>query len=280
MKHLRLRCATSRWDDSEVRAGARRLLSAAARRGFSVELSLLLSDVRRLVMDALPRLQERRYDINWKEDGSPVTAADVYLEAAIRRLLEDRLPGLRFIGEESWGEETWRAGDATPDAEWIAVLDPIDGTENFCSGLKEWGTSLSIWRNGRHAGSMLLMPELNECMVSGDIPRVPRSRIVGYSSSYHEEIGRGLANSPEARIMGCAVYNLFNVIRGSFARFVNPKGARSWDLLAGVALATEAGCDVIVNEQVYDGSFLRPDQRHRVDIRHRYGLHPRQGPVG
>lgn len=232
-------------------------------------LNPLLSEVRALIEASLPRLQALRYDVTWKPDGSPVTAADTFLEAAIADLLRQRLPGLTFIGEESWRpQEAW-------DTEWVAVLDPIDGTENFCSGLKEWGASLSIWRAGEHAGSMLMMPELGECMMSGDIPRVPRSRIVGFSSSYNEAIGRGLAESAEGRIMGCAVYNLFNVIRGAFARFVNPKGAYSWDLLAGVALAQEAGCEILVNEQVYDGSFLQPDRRHRVDIRHRYDLHPR-----
>ena len=229
----------------------------------------LLSEVRVFIDDALPRLRQMRYDVTWKADGSPVTAADTYLENAVATLLRTRLPGLAFVGEETWREKAEVTG------EWIAVLDPIDGTENFCSGLKEWGTSLSIWRGGDHAGSMLMMPELGETMMSGDIPRVPRSRIVGFSSSYDEAIGRGLAECGEGRIMGCAVYNLFNVIRGAYARFVNPKGAYSWDLLAGIALAREAGCDVSVNEQVYDGRFLQPDRRYRVDIRHRYDLHPR-----
>jgi myo-inositol-1(or 4)-monophosphatase len=159
------------------------------------------------------------------------------------------------------------------DGEWVAVLDPIDGTENFCSGLKEWGTSLSIWHGGKHAGSLLMMPELGEIMTSGQVPLVPGSRIVGFSSSYHAEIGKGVAENEEARIMGCAVYNLFNVVRGSFARFVNPKGAKSWDLLAGIALAYETNCDIIVNGEPYAGQFLSPDQRHSVDIR--YDLHPR-----
>jgi len=153
---------------------------------------------------------------------------------------------------------------------WVAVLDPIDGTENFCSGLKEWGFALSIWENDQHRGSMLLMPELGEKMLSGNIPRVPRSRIVGFSSSYHSEIGSGLIEHPEGRIMGCAVYNLFNVTRGSFSRFINPKGAYSWDLLAGVALAFEAGCKVYVEGELYNGQFLEPNQRYRVDIRYRY----------
>ncbi|OAN71200.1 hypothetical protein A8B83_12105 [Rhodobacteraceae bacterium EhC02] len=233
------------------------------------DISHLLRDVAQLITASLPELQERRFDISWKDDGSPVTQADIYLEEQIATFLNDRLSHLTFIGEESW-----KSG-ARLDTEWVAVLDPIDGTENFCSGLKEWGTSLSIWRAGKHAGSMLMMPELNETMTTGRIPYVPQSRIVGFSSSYHPDIGSGLAENPEGRIMGCAVYNLFNVIRGSFARFVNPKGAKSWDLLAGVALAHEARCDVLVNGEPYAGQFLEPDQPHRIDIRHRYDLHPR-----
>lgn len=234
----------------------------------------LLCSVRDFISDIMPRVQEMRYDIVWKVDGSPVTAADIFLEREVGALLQRAIPGLRLVGEESWGAQEL-SGE-----EWIAVLDPIDGTENFCSGLKEWGTSLSIWRGGSHWGSMLLMPELGESMLSGDIPRVPRSRIVGFSSSYHEDIGRGVAENPEARIMGCAVYNLFNVIRGSFARFVNPKGAWNWDLLGGVALAHEANCDILIDCEKYDGKFLQPGRRYRVDIRHRYDFHPGEGAVG
>ncbi|MGE4431694.1 MAG: inositol monophosphatase family protein [Sphingobium sp.] len=232
------------------------------------DMSPLLRDVARFISDALPALNERRYDIIWKADGSPVTAADVYLEEGIAALLHQRIGDLAFIGEESW------TAGMPIHQEWRAVLDPIDGTENFCSGLKEWGTSLSLWRGEKHAGSLLMLPELGDVMLSGDIARVPRSRIVGFSSSWHQDIGEGLAATPEGRIMGCAVYNLFNVIRGAFARFVNPKGARSWDLLAGVALAREAGCDITINDREYHGRFLEPDQRYRVDIRHRYDLHP------
>jgi myo-inositol-1(or 4)-monophosphatase len=221
----------------------------------------------------MPRLQQTRYDITWKPDGSPVTAADLFLEREISALLQDNIPGLHFIGEESWEPQILSKGD------WVAVLDPIDGTENFCSGLKEWGTSLSIWQGNAHRGSMLLMPELNEVAMSGNLPRVPRSRIVGFSSSYNDEIGQGVADNPESRIMGCAVYNLFNVIRGSFARFVNPRGAYNWDLLGGVALALEAGCDVQINGKEYDGYFLEPGRRYRVDIQHRYDIHLRQGAI-
>lgn len=233
-----------------------------------VEIAALLDGVRALVAASLPEILARRGEISWKADGSPVTQADILLEDRLADWLGERLPGLTLIGEESY------AGDPAPRDGWIAMLDPIDGTENFCSGLKEWGVSLSLWRGRDHAASLLLLPELDEHLATGQaIPRL-RSRITGFSSSISPEIVAGIADAGEARIMGCAVYNLYNVARGALARFVNPKGAHAWDLLAGLMLAREHGCDISINGEAYDGSFLEPDQRYRVDIRHRYDLHP------
>lgn len=238
-------------------------------------VGLLLSDVQRVIREALPTVLERRFDIRWKADGSPVTEADLFLEKLLTEWLGKRLSGLTLIGEESFG-----AGTAVPSEGWVAVLDPIDGTENFCSGLKEWGVSLSLWRGRAHQGSLLMLPELGDALATGDsITRVP-SRITGYSSSMHPAIPAMMAEGGEARIFGCAVYNLFNVARGALARFVNPKGAHAWDLLAGLMLAHEQGCDILVDGTTYDGSFLDPHRRYRVDIRHRYDLHPGQRAVG
>lgn len=218
--------------------------------------------VRDLVRGLLPDIEARRYDITWKPDGSPVTAADVLVETEVATLLRSELGELRFIGEET--------GDSggTSGSNWRAVLDPIDGTENFCSGLKEWGVSLSLWRGDNHAASMLYLPELDECLISGDDVAPRRSRILGLSSSISEELVQSLRHAGEARIIGCAVYNMFNVIRGGYHRFLNPVGARSWDLQAGVMLALEHGLEVVLEGKPYTGAFLLPDRKYRVDIRH------------
>lgn len=240
------------------------------------DVAPLLQAVKGLVEESLPDLLERRFDIRWKADGSPVTEADLLLERRLTTWLAERLPDLAIIGEESFAAGS--AADA--GAGWVAVIDPIDGTENFCSGLQEWGVSLSLWNGGEHAGSLLMLPELRESLATGDsIVRVP-SRITGYSSSMHPAIVSGIAGGGENRIFGCAVYNLFNVARGAFARFVNPKGAHAWDLIAGLMLAREQGCDILVDGKTFDGSFLDPDRRYCVDIRHRYDLHPGQRAVG
>jgi myo-inositol-1(or 4)-monophosphatase len=242
-------------------------------------IATLLADARTLIADSLPELQARRYDIRWKDDDSPVTEADIFLERRLTGWLAERLPGLVLIGEESFADAPPAAPLAAGRSGWVAVLDPIDGTENFCSGLKEWGVSLSLWRDGAHAGSLLMLPELGEHLATGDSIRPVRSRITGFSSSISPEIVSRIGHVGEARILGCAVYNLYNVTRGALARFVNPKGAFSWDLLAGVMLAREHGCDVLLDGKIYDGTFLEPDRKYRVDIRHRYDLHPGQGAV-
>jgi myo-inositol-1(or 4)-monophosphatase len=235
----------------------------------------LLDEVIALVTASMDRIQAGRQDITLKPDGSPVTAADRLVEDLVAAHLQARLPGLTLIGEESW-----QPGQPLPATGFRAVLDPIDGTENFCSGLMEWGLSLSLWDAGRHMGSLLWMPELGARLMTGDRPPRLRSRIRGFSSSMSDDILRGMAETRESRVMGCAVYNLYNVARGAFARFTNPRGAQAWDLLAGLMLAREQGCDIELEGRPYDGAFLEPGRRYRVDIRHRYDLHPGQGPLG
>lgn len=221
-----------------------------------------------LVQANMEQIEAKRYEITLKSDNSPVTASDVLIEKLIHRYLDECIHHITFAGEESFSDATDLSSEG-----YYAILDPIDGTENFCSGLKEWGVSFTLWRGGAHLGSMLYMPELNQHLMTGDTLKPIRSRMRGFSSSMCPEILQGMIETQESRIMGCAVYNLFNVIRGSFARFTNPRGAYAWDLLPGLMLAREHHCDIEVEGKPYHGEFLEPGRKYRVDIRHRYDLH-------
>lgn len=66
--------------------------------------------------------------------------------------------------------------------------------------------------------------------------------------------------------MGCSMYNLYNVIRGSYASYENIGGVNSWDILPGINIALEHDYQVEVNEQRYAGQFLQPDQKYRVKV--------------
>ena len=75
-----------------------------------------------------------------KGDASPVTEADRAAERAIRSLIAERHPDHGVIGEEY--------GDTNPDAEWVWVLDPIDGTRAFVTGRPLFGTLIGLLRRG------------------------------------------------------------------------------------------------------------------------------------
>lgn len=76
-----------------------------------------------------------------KPDTSPVTIADREAEAALRRIIEARCPDHGIIGEEH--------GALRADAEHVWVIDPIDGTKSFISGVPLFGTLIALARQGR-----------------------------------------------------------------------------------------------------------------------------------
>ena len=75
-----------------------------------------------------------------KADQSPVTIADREAESALRARIEKRFPGHGILGEE---HGTRHAG-----AEHIWVLDPIDGTKSFISGVPLFGTLIALVERG------------------------------------------------------------------------------------------------------------------------------------
>jgi inositol-phosphate phosphatase / L-galactose 1-phosphate phosphatase / histidinol-phosphatase len=79
--------------------------------------------------------------VDAKPDRSPVTAADRAAEGAMRRLIEARFPEHGIIGEEF--------GAAREAAEFVWVLDPIDGTKSFISGVPLFGTLIALTQAGK-----------------------------------------------------------------------------------------------------------------------------------
>jgi len=160
------------------------------------------------------------------------------------------------------------AGIST-EGQVVAVVDPIDGTENFTSGLPEWGISISCYANGAHIGSLIGCPEMNVWLRTGMPIEQFTSRIAGLSSSLSKEDLLKATQGYEYRVLGCCVYNMINVIRGSFYSFENPKGANSWDILAGLNLALEHNLNVTVEGKEYAGEYLSPDRKYRFKIEQR-----------
>jgi myo-inositol-1(or 4)-monophosphatase len=89
-----------------------------------------------------------------KTSFDPVTAADRAGEVIMRNMIKRYFPTHGIIGEEY--------GDEKPDAEFVWVLDPIDGTKSFISGFPTWGTLIGLMRARRPVFGMMHQPFTGE----------------------------------------------------------------------------------------------------------------------
>jgi inositol-phosphate phosphatase/L-galactose 1-phosphate phosphatase/histidinol-phosphatase len=94
-----------------------------------------------------------------KPDQSPVTVADREAEDAMRRRIAAAFPQHGVIGEEH--------GADRPDAEFVWVIDPIDGTKGFTCGRPLFGTLIALCHGGIPIVGIVDHPALRERWVGG-----------------------------------------------------------------------------------------------------------------
>jgi len=92
-----------------------------------------------------------------KSDLSPVTIADKLAEEKMRQLIAQEYPTHGIIGEEF--------GNQNSSAEYVWVLDPIDGTKSFISGVLSFGTLIALLKNGKPILGVINHPILNEFLI-------------------------------------------------------------------------------------------------------------------
>ena len=91
-------------------------------------------------------------EVEYKADGTEVTAADRDTELHLRRAIGRAHPGHAVLGEEagrsgSTGAPTW-------------IIDPIDGTRNFVTGNPVWATLIALQIDGREVLGVVSAPAL------------------------------------------------------------------------------------------------------------------------
>jgi histidinol phosphatase-like enzyme (inositol monophosphatase family) len=118
-----------------------------------IELAKLSGDFIR------PHYGRTGLEVEIKKDQSPVTVADKGAEELMRKLIKGKYPEHGIIGEEF--------GSDRADAEFVWVLDPIDGTKSFISGVPLFGTLIALLHNGLPILGCINQPILGQ-MVVGD----------------------------------------------------------------------------------------------------------------
>ncbi|SFM95373.1 histidinol-phosphatase, inositol monophosphatase family [Formivibrio citricus] len=93
--------------------------------------------------------------IDDKSDASPVTQADREAEIVMRKLINERRPQDGIIGEE-FGREN-------AEAEWVWVLDPVDGTKAFITGRPLFVTLIGLLHHGVPVLGVINQPVTGDC---------------------------------------------------------------------------------------------------------------------
>lgn len=199
-----------------------------------------------------------------------VTRADTAVEALVRGRLADRFPEDGFLGEETGASDV--AG-----AEGVWVLDPIDGTQPFVSGLTSWCVSLAYLRAGVVEYGVVVNPPLGEVFEGGaglpatlgGVPVRPhhgrsvRDGIVcvGYSPRVGPDeilpvMDRLLRRGGMYFRNGSGALTLCYVACGRLLGYVEPH-INAWDCLAGIAIVRSAGArtnDYPTDEGMLEGA--------------------------
>lgn len=224
---------------------------------------------------SLPLFRQADLDLqNKAKPGAydPVTKADKAAEAAIRALISKHYPDHGVIGEE-YGEDR-------PEADFVWVLDPIDGTRAFVAGLPLWTTLIALRYQGVPVLGLIAQPVLDEVYVGTSGVAGPRAfvKIRGEESPIRVRSCAALTDvvlattdqnlfSPAemgafeqvrvtARLTryGCDAYAFARLAAGSIDMVIET-GLKAWDIDCAIPLIEGAG-GVVSN---WSGNPIGPD---------------------
>ena len=184
----------------------------------------------------------------------PVTDADQGAERAIRALISVRYPEHGVIGEE-YGEDR-------PDAEFVWVLDPVDGTRAFIAGLPLWCTLIGLRFRGKPVLGSIGQPFLGELyighagasrlMTRGEsrplkvrpCPRLAQALIATTDPAIFQgperEAWRAVRTAARLARLGCDAYAYAMVAAGTID-LVLEAGLKAWDIDAAIPVVAGAG---------------------------------------
>ena len=194
--------------------------------------------------------------VEYKDDKQldPVTVADKECQDFIADSVVRSYPDHGFVGEESEPEEV-----TAPEFVW--VVDPLDGTKNFLSGLPVFACSIGVLFRGAPIAGAIFIPwpgegngavmharvgggaflENRPIKVSGGLQPEP-GRLVSVPAMFGERFRLRRAmrgKTGEARVTGSIAYELAMTACGVL-QYSIISGPRLWDVAGGVVIVTEA----------------------------------------
>ncbi len=192
------------------------------------------------------------FETAYKANEDPVTTADIKADTILKEGLTKYFPDTGWLSEET------RDDYSRLDKKMVWVVDPIDGTKEFMSGIPEYAVSVALVEHGQPILSAIYNPAkeemftaasgqgawLNEKVINAEHPLTEKPVLLASRS----EIKRGEFESfePFAQIRPCGsiAYKLALVAAGMADATFSLGPKNEWDIAAGVLLVSESGGNV------------------------------------
>src|SRR5271168_2913623 len=221
-------------------------------------LSVMEGAARSAGRGLLRRFRDRaKLEVRAKGRADFVSEADLESEQVLRTILLRELPECGFVSEESEA-----AVGIDPTARFI--VDPLDGTTNFLSGIPHFAVAIALERQGRTVAGVVFDVPKDEMFVAelgagawlgkerlrvsadADFSRavvatgIPHASAVHRHSTYLPQLEAVMREAAGVRRFAAAAIDLAYVASGRFAAFFEV-GLAPWDVAAGALLVQEAG---------------------------------------
>jgi 3'-phosphoadenosine 5'-phosphosulfate (PAPS) 3'-phosphatase len=189
-----------------------------------------------------------------KEDGSPVSDADLAADAAVREVLSRRCPDDAILSEEVADSPARLAHRRV----WI--IDPIDGTRDYLEGRTEWAVQVALAVDGVLTASALAIPHDGAVVAGGPAdgcwlqdaggmrrfamaPTAGQVLITSKSSRNREQVAKVRAALPEfAWVPTTSVgVKVWRMLQGAADLFVHARQIHEWDAAAPAGVLAAAG---------------------------------------
>ena len=194
-----------------------------------------------------------------KNQQDPVTTADKEAQAFLEGRIRERFPDHGILGEE---DDADADGDKRA-ADFLWVLDPLDGTTNFMNGLPVYASSIGVLYRAARWSAPVHIPwpttdggVVVHCRAGGgafrdgepvsvfESDRLRGDRLIGVPGSFggSTRLGKGLKGQPlgQPRVTGSIAYELVLTAMGMM-QFAIIGAPRMWDMLGGALAVQEAG---------------------------------------
>lgn len=211
------------------------------------ELQLLLDAVQE-AGDSILDLQKTGFSISKKGEDDIVTKADLLADEIIKTRLLNAFPQDGWLSEESVDDVHRLA------CKRVWVVDPIDGTREFASGVPEYAISVALVQEGQPILSAVFNPATNEFFhaikgqgawlgkrkIQCNIPSQDFLLLASRSEYRRGEWGK-YERDHRVKQVGSIAYKLGLIAAGEGDATFSLGPKNEWDIAAGVLLVTEAG---------------------------------------